>query len=119
MHYTGGQFFDSKKSSGQDLNHILAESVLGADSEYLKKSIGFYGSFQRSCVVFQRSSEKSAFKVFSIAVSAYEKIGYSALFPLVKTAALHLSTFSGYSKYNRWSCNLEQIVVHCKKKSGE
>ncbi len=59
------EFFDEKISSLKDSKHTWLDAVFDTDSEYVKKSIDFYNSFQKFKVVFQRSSKKPIFRFFS------------------------------------------------------
>jgi hypothetical protein len=63
-------------------------SVFDADSKYVKKSIYFYGSFQKSSVVFQRSSRKPFFKSFLRKHFACENTLLGLGYQMLKTAGL-------------------------------
>jgi hypothetical protein len=94
-------FFDEKKSSLKDSKHIWIDAVFDADSEYVKKSIDFYNSFQKASVVFQRSSEKPILRFFLRKNFAYENMLLGPGYQMLKTAGLYLVPIESYSKNNR------------------
>ncbi len=104
-------FFDEKKSSLKDSKHIWIDAVFDADSEYVKKSIDFYNSFQKASVVFQRSSEKPILRFFLRKNFAYENMLLGPGYQMLKTAGLYLVPIESYSKNNRLPWLLAPIIV--------
>ena len=92
------------------MKHIWVGSVFDSDSEYVKKSIDFYNSYQKSSVVFQRSSEKPVFRFFLRNYFAYEHMRLGLGYQTVKTAGLYLVPIKRYSKNNRLHWLLERII---------
>jgi hypothetical protein len=80
---------------------MWTDTVFDADSEYVKKSIDFYNSFQKASVVFQRSSEKPIFRFFLRKNFAYENMLLGLGYQMLKTAGLYLVSIKSYSKNNR------------------
>ena len=93
------------------MKHTWVDPVFDADSEYVKKSIGFYDNFQNGSVVFQRSSEKPNFELFLRKDFAHKKMLLGLGYQTVKTAGLYLVPIKSYSKNNQVPYILERIVV--------
>ena len=106
-------FFDEKKSSWKDSKHTWVDSVFDADSEYVKKSIGSYSSFQKSMVVFQRSFEKPVFGFFLREMFAYENVPMGLGYRMLKTAGLYIVPVKSYSKNNQVPYILKPILAFC------
>jgi hypothetical protein len=106
------EFFDEKKSSLKDSKDIWVDAVFDADSEYVKKSIDFYNSFQKYSVVFKRSSKKLIFRLFLRKNFAYENMLLGLDYQTLKTAGLYLVPIKSYSKNNHLPFILAPIIVY-------
>ena len=112
--YPKSEFFDEKKSPLKDSKHIWVDAVFDADSEYVKKLIDFYDNFQKSSVIFQRSSEKPIFGFFLRKNFAYENSLLGLGYQMLKTAGLYHVPIESCSKNIRVHWLLAPIIDRCR-----
>ena len=92
-------------------NSIWVDPVFDVDFEYVKKSVGFYDSFEKSCVIFQNSCKKLIFEFFLRKKFSYDNMLLGLGYRMLKTADLYLVPLKSYSKGNRLSWLLAPILV--------